>query len=671
VDPQCDACDPATGTPPGRPDLPKNAASVGALALRVAHVGIVLMAFMTGTKLAIMGWPKYPLVHYLLDLSTSEFGDFLYTLLLCTVGFLILWRARHRKRLSRVLWTIFIAIGASSILYSAISVQIISAIGTPLTYSLLQMAGDMTHMRSSIASFTSPLAVIVLAASPIAFVAAVMGMQRLRPLRFRAARVALVGFVAVYAATWPYVYQHRVVSRWGPVRMSRELLAFNPQWLLLKTYFQHTTRTSPAGLAPRAPTQYLDDFKTFGERAQAPLPLHQPRVKNVIVVVLESVGNQFLSVQGGPYPTTPNLQAEAKHSLIFNNFYSNAGSTPLSIMPLELSIYPGVAWELYTRSSPHLPGTTTAQILRQRGYRTAFMTSQDLSFQEMDQFLENRGFDLVYDYRNLGSGKMLDSWGGDDPSLFDEMLRWIDRDPGQPFYLCAWTQQTHSPYVLTPTQPWIDYTHNHSNQTARNLNNYLNTLRVTDEQLERLFSHLRQRGLADDTLVVITGDHGEAFATPHIWTAHGTSLYQESINIPLILWNPKLFDPGSRSATVGSHVDLNPTLLDLLGISPPDSWQGSSLFDPRRTNRAYSATTSGFVLLGLREDQWKFIYNATVGHFELYDLLSDPTEQKNVAAEQPARCKSFYERVSAWAQYEKQHMKELTSRAAPLTASSD
>jgi lipoteichoic acid synthase len=650
--------------PPGEADAIE-------LLQRVAGVGLVMMAFMIGAKLVIMGWPGYPIFYYSLDLATSECGDLLFTAAFCALGYLILYLFRRREMLRKTTWVAFLILAVLNVIFSAINVEIFKAMAMPLTYSLLQMAGDMEHMRSSIELVSTPKTLIILASLPVVFLAMVWMVDRFRPLRFSWLSGPLVGTLVVYLAAAPLGRYVRIDSAWGLAVERRAMLTMNPQWLLLKTCAIGLMTSSPAGLAESPSHEYFEDFRTVTQIARAPLASHQPRVKNVIVVVLESVGDQFLTMNGGKYPVTPNLQAEAKHSLIFPNFYSNAGATPLSIIPLVLSIYPGVGWQLYTPSTPHMQGESTADILHRRGYHTAFMSSQDLTFRRMNEFLQNRGFDLIEDYRDYGSRSLLTSWGGDDPSLFDEMMRWIDEQHDKPFYLCAWTQQTHHPYSLTSSQRFVDYLHDDSNQTVINLNNYLNTLRVTDEQLGRLFEHLRKTGHADDTLVVITGDHGEAFARPHSWTAHGTSLYQESINIPLILWNPKLFSPGSRNQTVGSHVDLNPTILDFLGIEPSPLWQGSSLFASSHANRAYSATTAGFVLLGMREDNWKFIYNATVGHFELYDLLSDPTEQKNIASLRKDLCDTFYQRVSAWAQYERRHMDEVTHGAHSETAATD
>ncbi len=177
----------------------------------------------------------------------------------------------------------------------------------------------------------------------------------------------------------------------------------------------------------------------------------------------------------------------------------------------------------------------------------------------------------------------------------------------------------------------------------------------------RLFNFLRQQRLADSTLVIITGDHGEAFGFPHRFMFHGTCLYQEAVNVPCILWNPTLFNQPRQSDVVGGHVDLPATILDVLNLPTPASWQGHSLFDPSRPPRAYFTCNNGSLLRGMRQGDDKFIYNVTLAREELYNLASDPTEQHNLATSQPDRCRQYRQRLSAVAAFERHHLAGLTA----------
>jgi arylsulfatase A-like enzyme len=177
---------------------------------------------------------------------------------------------------------------------------------------------------------------------------------------------------------------------------------------------------------------------------------------------------------------------------------------------------------------------------------------------------------------------------------------------------------------------------------------YLNAIHEADAQIGRLLSELRKRNLADDTLVVITGDHGEGMGRPHPYYGHSGKVYQEDVNVPLIIWNPALFKTASRSKTIGAHIDLGPTILHYLSAPLPVTWQGRSLLDPSRPNRAYFYGSADEYLLGVRDDNFKYILNLTRERDELYDLSTDPTEQNNIAHQQRDKTNQLRQRTAAW-----------------------
>src|SRR6185503_19756198 len=121
-----------------------------------------------------------------------------------------------------------------------------------------------------------------------------------------------------------------------------------------------------------------------------------------------------------------------------------------------------------------------------------------------DHFFEGRGFAEVVEGSGLEGATELSSWGVDDRFLFDGMIDWIDRDPGKPFYLMAWTDQTHHPYQLSADQPMLALAREVGEEPREDFERYLTLIHETDAQLGRLLDALRARGLADDTLVVVT-----------------------------------------------------------------------------------------------------------------------------------------------------------------------
>jgi arylsulfatase A-like enzyme len=325
-------------------------------------------------------------------------------------------------------------------------------------------------------------------------------------------------------------------------------------------------------------------------------------------------------------------------------------------MAVNFSIYPGAPWryapgDVFEPSGPKELPPTLASILKDKGWRTAYMHNGDLEWGGESVMLDNSGYDTVEDYKKWNAPQ-LTSWGTEDRFLFDHLIQWIDEKPGQPFLAYCWTDQTHNPYAQRPGTPRVDFFQgNPPKEHAEALSKYLNVVHETDKDLGRLFAALRERGIADDTLVVVTGDHGEAFADPHDQQGHGFTVYEEEVHVPFMIWNPRLFPEGGRPTQLGGHVDLNPTVADLLGVPIPDEWQGYSLFASERPDRTFFVASVDDYFFGVREGRWKYIFESSEGE-SLFDLSSDPTEQHNLITAEPALGERLRQRVAGWLSFE-------------------
>jgi arylsulfatase A-like enzyme len=215
--------------------------------------------------------------------------------------------------------------------------------------------------------------------------------------------------------------------------------------------------------------------------------------------------------------------------------------------------------------------------------------------------------------------------------------------------MMAWSQQTHHPYEPSPGTRQLSLLREPV-PYEYDVDRYLNVLHETDAQLARLFTAVREAGLADNTLIVITGDHGQAFGYPHDSYAQGRTIYEEDVNVPLMLWFPPRFRAPVRQGVIGSHVDLAPTIAEVAGLTPAPDWRGRSLLDASRPPRAYFYVAEDHFRLGVREGAWKYIYDLREGTEELYRLDLDPTEQRNIAATDRARCARLRQRLAAWAE---------------------
>jgi len=618
-----------------------------------------LLPFAVLAKAAHFGGPggEYTTLQFLRDVVVSSASDLAFTAgaFLTIAAF---FAALRDEAARRVLSALVVGLGVVCAVYAVASVQIFDYLRSPLTYPLLYLASDMQTMSSSIGSFVTPAVGVALVLAPALYLLLVRAGRGfvMRP-------VLAAALVAAGAAWGGFAYRQTESGRW--LDRNDHLIIRSPHWEIASST---VVELLLGGRAERFDESFseaeLRDFQgtPAGAWSRPVRTAAENPPKNVLVVVMESTGARYLSLYGSPYDTTPELKQEARFGLVYDNFYCHMGLTANSLAALTLSIFPYMTWREYTVEYPTYPGTTLAQVLKPDGYRTAFIHTGYLQYTNQDQFLANRGFDQLVDIEDLG-GQVVSSWGGDDRQLVDAVLRWIDADRSRPFYAMAWTNESHHPYEPAPHYKPVGFFEDGKRPTDDyDLGRYLNTVRSVDHELGRLFDGLRDRGLDQDTLVLVTGDHGEAFGHPHATWGHGARIYEENVRVPLLVWSPSLFPSGRRVATIGSHVDVMPTLAHLLGRPPAPTWEGRSLFEKDRPPRAYFYAANDDYLLGVREANWKYIYNVTRGRDELYDLARDPDEQHNVAKQNPEVCQRLRRHLAAWRSYVKGQLDRLKPR---------
>jgi arylsulfatase A-like enzyme len=167
---------------------------------------------------------------------------------------------------------------------------------------------------------------------------------------------------------------------------------------------------------------------------------------------------------------------------------------------------------------------------------------------------------------------------------------------------------------------------------------YQGEIAYVDAQLGRLVSTLRARGRLDDTILVVTGDHGESFGEHGDWL-HGLALYESEIHVPLLLRHPHRLPAGQVVAGPVQHVDVFPTLLDLAGLRAREV-QGTSLLPLLRGQAspprvAFTELADDAFVAVLTTPDWKLIRNDATGELRLYRLDVDGGERVNLAKSEP------------------------------------
>lgn len=387
--------------------------------------------------------------------------------------------------------------------------------------------------------------------------------------------------------------------------------------------------------------------------------LFQPqKIKNVIFVVLESTPWEYVGPYSNKIKATPFLE-EYQNKAVFENIYAHIPSTNKSMFSFLCASYPEISFKSLTVENPGIAMPSIPSELKKYGYRSAFFNSGDNEYQNAGGFLKARGFDQVEDFHSnpCSNGVFSDKRysknkldGVDDSCLSVRLFNWLGTDTTKPFFAMMWTFQTHYPYFVSGKEK--DYgTGNPS------LEKYLNGLHRADETIKDIVQGLEQRGLLESTLIVVSGDHGEAFGR-HDQTTHASAVYDENLHVPFILINPLLFK-GEIIPATGGISDIAPTIFSVLNKPVPELWQGENLFSVNRRKRMYFFNPYADYLFGLREGDLKLIFNAADNRYQLFDLAKDPHETTDIAKENDVFVKAASKNLYAWMYYQDQYMKEI------------
>ncbi|HLY37158.1 MAG TPA: sulfatase [Candidatus Binatia bacterium] len=409
--------------------------------------------------------------------------------------------------------------------------------------------------------------------------------------------------------------------------------------------------------------------------ARAAAPAGAP---NVLLLMIDTLRADHLSCYGGTAVSTPHIDTLATGGLRYANMFSQASWTRPSVATILTGLYPSSHGAVH--KADRLPDRvdTLAEMLQRAGYRTiGFANNANVSqaFNFQQGFDEYRYLAPDFFFRADEPASQLTLYSGlrlvrerflshyvDVHHYYQpaevvtaEVRRWLDgrRDDGRPFFLFVHYMDAHDPYFAHPFngEGYARVAHpNPDPALAEKLHQlYASGIGYLDEHLGVLFEDLHRRGLWDNTLVLLTGDHGEEFHEHGGWW-HGTTLYDEQIHVPLLV-KP----PGTHAGRVidefATSLDITPTILAAAGASVPPSLPGHVLpldggAPPSRQSVFAEEDLEGNVLQAVRTREWKIV-NANPGNprglapEELYDLGGDPGEHQNAVSSAPAAAQTM------------------------------
>ncbi|HUY32208.1 MAG TPA: sulfatase [Pirellulales bacterium] len=635
---------------PGDAEMTSWLALASSLALVLVLVKLALLPLSVASAGELARWLLR------LDLVASPDLSFVAGLTaLCWLGSLGL--RRGPRAAARAWQPACTAVYALAAVYAVASIPMYKVTMVPFTVRLLSFVGGPGVMVSSVTPYLPPGILLALVAAPAAVALAPWAARR-RPLALPASRCGtaiLSGAAALIAVNGAICHAYMSVAWTDPNRWERRI-AQSPHWVLARSCAQELAKDRPFTHSYSFDEIDDGDFHrpAVDGAAKAPLFAESARPKNVLLIVLESTAAEFFGAQGSRWPTTPNLDAlAARHGVVFENIYAQAASSCKSLVALTNSTYPRPDWLLIVRDHPDFDVPSLPQVLRRRGYRTCYAHSGYWSWQGRDRFLLARGVDQLVDAAQMPDER-INSWGINDEAMYQGVLDWIDIEPDRPFFAFAYTNETHHPYV-TP-QKSHDF-----KVDDEEFGRYLSSVRGADEKIAWLLAELDRRGLLDSTLVAITADHGESFGQHNQWT-HAFGVYEQTVHVPLVLSHSALAGLPRRSATIGKHLDIAPTLLDALAIPAPAEWQGRSLLRASAGEPAYFMSVGNEVTLGLRDGRYKYHYYVDTEREELFDVQTDPQELDNLAQGRPDQCAGFRRRVGGWVTYQREFLAKHGAR---------
>lgn len=415
------------------------------------------------------------------------------------------------------------------------------------------------------------------------------------------------------------------------------------------------------------------------ENSGIALSARKPSQPNIALIVLDTVRADHLTCYGYFRPTTPGLCALARRGVLFENAIAPSSWTLPSLTSIFTGLMPHQTGANWSRAPAPEPWTL-ARILQSKGFETAGFNANP--YYGLAGWRLSEGFDLYDDdstsiRHNLAVtfiGQSVLQWLYDRTIRFNQfnhrtaddlnrdILRWARRrKQGQPYFLFVNYMDAHRPYLppapfdhrfggipppllprlaaaLRNGRPQKPYT---TAERAEMIDGYDNSLAYLDGRAASLIRFLGGLPGGGSTVFIITSDHGEGFGEHNAYD-HGWNLYREALHVPLMIFGPGI-PAGFRIQDTAPTRDLFATIIDLTlpelrsnraiaSATLRRLWSGGPSPAPQAVLSELDFASSGAdpSMLSLTTAQWQIILNPG-GRAELYDVLHDPGEQRNLA----------------------------------------
>ncbi len=416
------------------------------------------------------------------------------------------------------------------------------------------------------------------------------------------------------------------------------------------------------------------------ERArEAPTAQSRTDLPNIILITVESLRADHVGCYGYDRPTTPNIDALAGESVRFTDAHSATSWTLTSHASMFTGLYPSAHQVILPKDRLSDAYTTTAEILADAGYQCAAVVGGPYlrSTFNLTQGFAQRDESPAADTNEAAHKDVTN------PRMAEAMERYLrDGRDGRPFFLFAYYWDVHYDYIppapydtmFTPAdaEPIDEVQFGPITTLGRDVSaaqlkylvgQYDGEIRCTDEYLGRLWALLRELDLWDNTVIILTADHGEQFFE-HGQLGHKHDLYAESLHVPLIMKLPRQ-TAGRVDDRLVNLVDLHPTILDFADQRPATACNGTSLLaeatpDDRTTFFELTTTWNltdrqtgetiheSYEWHAVRDGRYKLLHVVGTDYWRLFDVSVDPREQDPLGAAHESTAVRLKQKLDQW-----------------------
>jgi len=439
-----------------------------------------------------------------------------------------------------------------------------------------------------------------------------------RSTQLRRAAVAATAAGAVLLPPWPVPY--RIADLWASPPLEF-FSSIRVERLTVEELAPYTARPDELYRAPEV------------------LGIEGGRRPDILLILLEST-RRDVTPPFAPAELaglTPALDAVTGRSVVFEDVYASVSHTSKALVGILCGTFPRRDMRIVEATPgalgiPCLPG-----LLADAGYRTGFLQTAPGAFERRPGLVANLGYEFAAFGEQLVAGGRFERVGYlglDEFAMLGAALRFLAEPPDpRPTFLTVLTVVPHHPYQVPGQRDrWLGETQAQ----------YLAAIHHQDRFVGALLGSLQRTGALEDMLVVLLGDHGEAFGE-HRRLQHDAVPYQEVIHVPLMmLGDPDWIGPPRRVGGLRHQVDLMPTLLRLAGVEWRGELPGRDLFQTRGHDRVFSFCWYRDYCMAMIEatgeggrGRRKFVHHFGRRPPEAFELGDDPGEQRDVADQLP------------------------------------